>query len=250
MKVDALINWESLRPLFKGLYKRDFSHGGGQNPFDNVMMFKGQWHSLSDRSLEESLLVRIDFMQFCGLDLSDPVPDETTLCRFRNRLIKAGLLQKLLTRINEQLQAHGLMVKEASAAVLDATLIESASRPLRTITIDKDDSGEEVVYEDGSRPGVQYETRMSADADASWLKKGKTVHLVIGGTWLWMLGMATLWVLILHRLTRARCSILKLLLNPRIFRWDVSMRIKVLPAREPRLPAWEEDQKRYHAQSV
>jgi len=85
-KVDALINWESLRPLFKGLYKRDISHGGDQEPFDSVMMFKavllGQWHSLSDHALEESLLVRIDFMQFCGLDLSDPVPDETTLCRF------------------------------------------------------------------------------------------------------------------------------------------------------------------------
>jgi IS5 family transposase len=77
------------------------------------MMFKaillGQWHSLSDRQLEESLLVRIDFMQFCGLDLSDAVPDETTLCRFRNRLIKAELLEGLLRQINEMLQGHGLM---------------------------------------------------------------------------------------------------------------------------------------------
>ena len=85
-KIDTLINWESLRPLFKGLYKRGISQAGVQEPFDSVMMSKaillGQWHSLSDHALEESLLVRIDFMQFCALDLSDPVPDETTLCRF------------------------------------------------------------------------------------------------------------------------------------------------------------------------
>ena len=113
-------------------------------------------------------------MQFCALDLSDPVPDETTLCRFRNRLIKANLLKKLLKRIDRQLQDHGLMIKESQGAVLDATLIESAAHPQKTITIDKDDSGEDVVYEDDSSPGAQYETRINADPDATWLKKGKT----------------------------------------------------------------------------
>ena len=52
--------------------------------------------------------------------------------------------------------------------MLDTTLIESASRPLRTITIDKNDSGDEIVYEDGSRLGIQYEIQMSADADDSF----------------------------------------------------------------------------------
>ena len=51
-KIGALIDWESLRPLLKGLYKRESSRAGGQEPFNSVMMFKavllGQWHSLSD----------------------------------------------------------------------------------------------------------------------------------------------------------------------------------------------------------
>jgi len=91
-------------------------------------------------------------------------------------LIKANLLKKLLKRINRQLQSHGLMIKESQGAVLDATLIESAARPQKTITIDKDDSGQDVVYEDGSSPGVKCEMRMSADPDATWLKKGKTSY--------------------------------------------------------------------------
>lgn len=60
-------------------------------------MFKaillGQWHSFSDPKLEEALHVQIDFMQFCGLALSEAVPNETTLCRFRNRLIHANKMR-------------------------------------------------------------------------------------------------------------------------------------------------------------
>jgi len=180
MKVNALINWGVLRPEFRGIYKRDLSNGGGQEPFDCVMMFKavllGQWHGLSDPKLEEALIVRLDFMQFCGMNLEDPIPDATTLCRFRNRLVKAGLLDKLLAKINAQIQAHGLMVMHATGAVIDATLIESAARPNKTVTIEVDTSGREVVFEDGSSPGIVYEEKLSADADATWLKKGKRSH--------------------------------------------------------------------------
>ncbi|WP_242447213.1 transposase [Nitrosomonas supralitoralis] len=38
----------------------------------------------SKRQLEQALYVRIDLLRFCGLSLSDAIPDETTLCRFRN----------------------------------------------------------------------------------------------------------------------------------------------------------------------
>ncbi|SFF17666.1 transposase, IS5 family [Nitrosomonas sp. Nm166] len=96
-------------------------------------MFKatllGQWHSLSDAALEQALCVRLDFLKFCGLSLSDEIPDETTLCRFRNRLIANDRLDVFLVSINEQLQLHGLMIRGATGAVIDATLIESAARP-------------------------------------------------------------------------------------------------------------------------
>ena len=98
MKVCALLDWESFREQLSGLYKREASKAGGQAPFDVLMMWKavllGQWHSLSDPKLEEALRVRIDFMHFCGLTLSDDVPDETTLCRFHNRLIATRKLDK------------------------------------------------------------------------------------------------------------------------------------------------------------
>lgn len=151
MKIDALIDWGALRPMLTGLYKRELSNGGEWEPFDALLMLKaillGQWHSLSDAALEQALCVRIDFLHFCGLSLSDVIPDETTLCRFRNRLVINGRLDGLLASINEQIQSHGLMVKGATGAVIDATLIESAARPKKTITL-------EVDAEDGYVRGV------------------------------------------------------------------------------------------------
>jgi transposase, IS5 family len=157
MKAHALIDWDALRPQLVGLYQREASRGGGQEPIDPLIMFKaillGQWHSLSDPKLEEALCVRIDFMYFCGLSLSDDVPDETTLCRFRNRLITAGKLAGLLAGVNGQLQGHGLMVKCAHGAVIDATLVQSAARPRRDMVIELDAAGAPRINEDGSIPG-------------------------------------------------------------------------------------------------
>jgi len=177
MKIDALIDWERLRPKLTGLYKRELSHGGGQEPFDALLMFKaillGQWHSLSDAGLEQALCVRIDFLHFCGLSLPDAIPDETTLCRFRNRLVANDRLDGLLAAINEQIQSHGLMIKGATGAVIDATLIESAARPNKTILLEVDAEGKAVQFEDGSQPGVCCTEERSAGRDAAWLKKGK-----------------------------------------------------------------------------
>jgi transposase, IS5 family len=107
MKAHALIDWEGLRALLTGLYKREASRAGGQAPFDALLMSKatllGQWHSLSDPKLEYALTVRIDFIHFCGLTLSEAAPDESTLCRFRNRLIEAGRLAPLLAAVTETL---------------------------------------------------------------------------------------------------------------------------------------------------
>jgi hypothetical protein len=63
-----------------------------------------------------------------GLSLEDEVPDHTTLCRFRNRLVSAQLLERLFGELDRQLEASGLVLKQG--ALLDATLIEAAtSRP-------------------------------------------------------------------------------------------------------------------------
>lgn len=185
MKAHALIDWEALRPLLTGLYKRDLTRAGGQEPFDALLMFKatllGQWHSLSDPKLEQALTVRIDFMHFCGLTLAEASPDESTLCRFRNRLIEADRLAPLMKAVNAQLQGHGLMVATATGAVIDATLVSSAARPRSERIIDSEQGSEAVA--DGNAPALTATAvvptvteALSADPDATWVKKGKQSH--------------------------------------------------------------------------
>ena len=61
--------------------------------------------------------------RFVGLSLEDEVPDHTTLCRFRNRLVRDRLLERLFAELDDQLEGAGLILKQGT--MLDATLIET-----------------------------------------------------------------------------------------------------------------------------
>ena len=82
----------------KNIYGHKHKDLGGERPYNPLSMFKaiflGQWFNLSDAALRQSLRVRLDFMAFCKFQL-DQIPNRTTLCRFRNLLIKHKLHEKL-----------------------------------------------------------------------------------------------------------------------------------------------------------
>ncbi len=135
-------------------------------------MLLQQWHNLSDPELDESLRVRLDFMLFTGFELLEEIPDETTICRFRNKLTELRLEKKLFEEINGQLEKLGLKVKQADGAVIDATIIESSAKPNRIIemSIDRQESIQTDLREDTH---MSMNIKESADPDARWLKKGK-----------------------------------------------------------------------------
>lgn len=76
------------------------------------------------------------------------IPDETTICRFRNRLVAKGLDKELFEEINRQLELRGLKVEKAIGAVIDASVIESAARPNRCIEIAVDRNEDVEIEED------------------------------------------------------------------------------------------------------
>jgi IS5 family transposase len=173
IKLSKIIDWDNLGKHLKGMYKYETNGTGGQKPYDSLKMYKaillGQWYSLSDPELEEALEVRLDFMLFTGLE--GEVPDETTLCRFRNRLRDKGLDKILFREVNQSLEETGLKVKKCSGAVIDATIIESASRPKTTVEVMPLDRNEEEAATN-SENNISY----SKDPDARWLKKGKKCY--------------------------------------------------------------------------
>ena len=164
-KIDRLLDW----PAFAAILKQGLQRSGqGPQGYDPLVLFKcllvGQWHGLSDPKLERALKGRLDFMLFCGIALHGDVPDETTHCRFRNALAAGGVYDRLLEEVCRQLEAHGLKLREAQAAIIDATLIASAARPRGFIDAPQDRCEEQTPQ--------ACEMHFSADADARWIKKG------------------------------------------------------------------------------
>jgi len=85
-----------------------------------------QWYGLSDPALEEALNDRLSFRHFVGLSLSDPVPDHSTLSRFRKVLVEQHLGERLLAEVNRQLEAKGLILKRGT--LVDASLVAANAR--------------------------------------------------------------------------------------------------------------------------
>lgn len=166
IKMGQMIDWQRFEKYFKGFYKNEIEDKGGKRPYEVIKMFKaillGQWYSLSDPDLEESLRVRLDFMYFTGFEFGENLPDETTLCRFRNRMVKMNIDKRVLNELNNQLEKKGLKVKSCKGAIIDATIIESAARPNRIIELEQEEESEE-----------ESKIKESVDCDATWLKKGK-----------------------------------------------------------------------------
>jgi len=74
-KVDTLMDWSAISVLLKNGLKRS---GLGPQGYKKITLFKclviGQWHNLSDPTLEHSLRVRFDSMLYAGLDLHGSAP--------------------------------------------------------------------------------------------------------------------------------------------------------------------------------
>ncbi len=103
---------------------------GGRPPFAVETMlrihFIQQWFNLSDPAMEEALYETPMFREFAHLDLGeDPLPDESTILRFRHLLEAHNLSVQILATVNATLTAKGLLLKQGT--VVDATLIAAPS---------------------------------------------------------------------------------------------------------------------------
>jgi transposase, IS5 family len=143
-RIAALVEWTAFERLLGEVYAAPV----GRPSYGPLVLLRclllQQWYRLSDPGLEEALSDRLSFRRFVGLALADPVPDHSTLSRFRSELVRRGLAETLLAEFNRQLDAKGLIVK--SGTLIDASLVEADCRR--------------------PRQGVPKERR--SDRDATW----------------------------------------------------------------------------------
>src|SRR5215470_11316042 len=87
-EMERVIPWSALCRLSEPFYPKP---GNGRPPIGIERMlhiyFLQHWFNLSDPAVEEALYDSQAMRRFVGIDLGrEPVPDETTVCRFRHLL--------------------------------------------------------------------------------------------------------------------------------------------------------------------
>src|SRR6266853_4639107 len=124
-EMEQVVPWAELRALIEPVYAKA---GNGRPPVGAERMlriyFLQQWFNLSDPGVEEALYDSVGMRQFVGNDLGcEPVPDETTVCKFRHLLEAHQLGEQILGQVNLHLQAQGVRI--TTGTIVDATILHA-----------------------------------------------------------------------------------------------------------------------------
>jgi transposase, IS5 family len=128
-EMDSVVPWAELVALIEPHYPKTAS-AGGRPPVGVERMLRIHclqlWFNLSDPAVEEALYDSLAMRSFVGIDLGrEPVPDETTVMRFRHLLEEHQLGAKIFAEVGRLLQQRGLRLSKGT--IVDATIIAAPS---------------------------------------------------------------------------------------------------------------------------
>ena len=168
-EMEQVVPWKKLCALIEPHYPKP---GNGRPPVGVERMlriyFLQQWFNLSDPAVEETLYDSVLMRQFVGIDLGrEPVPDETTVCKFRHVLEQHRLGGEMLETVNLHLQAKGVRI--TTGTIVDATIIEAPSS-----TKNRDQQRDPEMHQ--TKKGNQWHFGMKAHVGVD--SKTKMIHTV------------------------------------------------------------------------
>jgi IS5 family transposase len=125
--MEAIVPWAALCEVIEPHYPKA---GNGRPPIGLERMlrihFIQHWFNLADLACEEALYDSASLRRFVGIDLGrEPVPDATTLLKFRRLLNEHKLGEALFAKVGQELQARGFKV--STGTIVDATIIGAPS---------------------------------------------------------------------------------------------------------------------------
>src|SRR6516162_7739626 len=169
--IDRLVPWESFRVDIEAVVltpEEMRKSSAGRKPLDAIVMFRmlvlQALNNLSDEQAEYQVRDRLSFTRFLRLGIEDSIPDATTLWLFREKLAKAGLIEKLFDRFDPHLAAKGYMAR--GGQMVDATIV-----PVPTQRNSRD---ENEAVKAGRIPQEWYNKPAKLrqkDRDARWTKR-------------------------------------------------------------------------------
>lgn len=176
-QINAVIDWQPLRALIEPAYAKGFSPTG-RPCYDCMVLFRIElmrmWYGISDGEIEEQVNDRLSFSRFAGLGMDDTVPDSTTLCRFRNALVKSDVYDRLLSEVNRQLSSRHVMV--TTGVIVDASVTDSPRRPRGQKEYEVVEDRHEEEGADTANAKLVGKPRPGVDTEARWVKKAGKCH--------------------------------------------------------------------------
>src|SRR5271169_2891966 len=124
-QMEQVVPWQKLCGLIEPFYPQT---GNGRRPVGVERMlrmyFLQQWFNLSDPAVEDTLYESPGMREFVGIDLGqEPVPDETTVCKFRHLLEAHNLGGAMLEAVNVHLESRGTAVHSTTIARVERAII-------------------------------------------------------------------------------------------------------------------------------
>src|SRR3990167_2299701 len=125
--METIVPWAALCQVIEPHYPKA---GNGRPPIGLERMlrihFLQHWFNLADLACEEALYDSASLRRFVGIDLGcEPVPDATTMLKFRHLFNDNKLGEALFARVGKELQARGIKVN--TGTIVDATIIGAPS---------------------------------------------------------------------------------------------------------------------------
>lgn len=125
-RMELLIPWHRLESVIEPYYPKA---GNGRRPYPLTTMLRihcmQQWYSMSDPAMEDALYEIASMRLFAGLSLDKPVPDHSTILKFRHLLERHDLARQIFSEVSNWLTEAGILIKEGT--LMDATIIEAPS---------------------------------------------------------------------------------------------------------------------------
>lgn len=127
-EMNTIMPWSELVETIEPFYPKPA--GAGRRPVGIERMLRiyclQHWFSLSDPAAEEALYDSRAMRQFAGIDLgNEPVPDETTICKFRHVMERHNLGDQFFHLVNQYLKENGMKISRGT--IVDATIIHAPS---------------------------------------------------------------------------------------------------------------------------
>jgi len=122
-EMEQVVPWARLVERLRPLYPKGER---GRPPIGLERMlriyFLQQWYGLADEALEDAVYDSQALRGFAGIELNrEPVPDATTLLKFRHWLERHDLTKVLFEEVGTVLEERGLLMRQGT--IVDATII-------------------------------------------------------------------------------------------------------------------------------